>query len=266
MKVEELLIYDGYVTIELDAIGFCGYNNSVLWDPDYIWDMTRSKLEINGVKENRIREEDIETLYSSIDVAQYKADMNEVYMGAYIDCINMVKPIIEEIEDEKVKMVSPQTISVNTDEIYQRVRIDMNNLKDLHQQCCENPIFENFIERAKSPDLVLRSSFAEIPSLNFEHWRDLEDLNMRELNILLHLSANLYNASLTKNNINKECEVICVESYIEPTLYIDPEVLDKMVPKHSVKKHEHIFNKSSKLATENSQRSSHSRKGAKRKR
>lgn len=142
----------------------------------------------------------------------------------------------------------------------------MNNLKDLHQQCCENPIFENFIERAKYPDLVLRSSFAEIPSLDFEHWRDLEYLNMRELNILLHLSANLYNASLTKNNINKECEVICVESCIEPTLYIDPEVLDKMVPKHSVKKHEHIFNKSSKLATENSQRSSHSRKGAKRKR
>lgn len=134
MRLEELLVNDGYVTTELDAIGFCGYNNSVLCDPD----------------------------------------------------------------------------------------------------------------------LVLRSSFSEIPSLDFEHWRDLEDLNMRELNILLHLSANLYNASLTKNNINKECEVICVESCIEPTLYIDPEVLDKMVPKHSVKKHEHIFNKSSKLVTEKS--------------
>lgn len=214
--------------------------------------MTRAELEINGIKEDRIREEDIETLYSSIDVAQYKADMNEVYMGAYIDCINGVVPIIEEIEDEMVQMVSPPTISVNTDEIYQRVRIDMNNLKELHQQCCENSIFEDFVERAKYPDLVLRSSFSEIPSLDFEHWRTLEYLNLRELNILLHLSANLYNASLTKNNINKECEVICVESCIEPTLYIDPEVLDKIVPKHSVKKHEHIFNKTSKLVTEKS--------------
>lgn len=266
MKVEELLVNEGYVTIELDAIGFCGYNNSVLWDPDYIWDMTRAELEINGVKENRIREEDIETLYSSIDVAQYKSDMNEVYMAAYIDCINEVVPIVEEMEDEKVQMVSPPTISVNTDEIYQRVQIDMNSLRELHRQCCENPIFEDFIERAKYPDLVLRSSFSEIPSLDFEHWRTLEDLNLRELNILLHLSANLYNASLTKNNINKECEVICVESCIEPTLYIDPEVLDKMVPKYSVKKHEHIFNKSSKLVIEKSQRSSHSRKGARRKR
>lgn len=266
MKLEELLVNDGYVTIELDAIGFCGYNNSVLWDPDYIWDMTRAELEINGVKENRIREENIEALYSSIDVAQYKADMNEVYMGAYIDCINRVVPIIEEIEEEKVRMVSPPTISVNTDEIFQRVRLDLNSLKELHRQCCENPIFENFVEREKYPDLVLRSSFSEIPSLDFEHWRNIEDLNMRELNILLHLSANLYNASMTKNNINKECEVICVESCIKPTLYIDPVVLDKMVPKHSVRKHEHILMESSNLVNEKSQRSSHPRKGARRKR
>lgn len=89
---------------------------------------------------------------------------------------------------------------------------------------------------------------------------------MRELNILLHLSANLYNASLTKNNINKECKVICVESCIEPTMYIDPEVLDKMIPKHSVKKHEHILMVSSKLVAQKDQDRSSSRKGAKRKR
>lgn len=265
MNVEDLLVNNGYAAIELDAIGFCGYDNSVLWEPNYVWDMARAELELNGVEENRIREEDIEALYSSIDVAQYKSDMNEVYMNAYIDCINMVKPVIEEIETERPEMVSPPPISVNVDEIYERVSIDMDFLKELHRKCCENPIFEDFIERGKYPDLVLRSSFSEIPSLDFEHWRNLEGLNMREVNILLHLSANLFNASLTKNNINKECEVICVESAIEPIQYVNPEVLEKIVSERKTKKHWHVTYEPSKRAAKKDQRSNRSRKGSRKK-
>lgn len=214
----------GEVEFELEALGFCGFYESSLWNSDSIED------DINWLLDNEGAESDLDKvgdLYCSIDVEKYQQEISEYYMEEYIDSINRVYPdLLKSIPEAKVEVSSPAYYNYSTDRIFQKVRLNTQKLKELHCEAMNSPKFESAIKEAFTP----RMGYMPLLSEKLSDWKEITHLDTTELNVLLNMQADL---KLREQlcGIKTLCEFRCEDTGIRPIDYIDQDLLYKIIGK-----------------------------------
>lgn len=215
----------GEVEFDLEALGFCGFYESSLWNSDSIED------DINWLLDNEGEESDldkVDDLYCSIDGEKYRQEISEYYMEEYIDSINRVYPdLIKSISEEKVVVSSPAYYNYSTDRIFQKVKLNTQKLKELHRDAMTSPKFESAIKA------TFASGMGYMPLLSdrLSDWKEVSQLNTTELNVLLNMQADLKLREQMICGIKTLCELRCEDSGIRPIDYIDQDVLYKIIGK-----------------------------------
>lgn len=214
----------GEVEFELEALGFCGFYESSLWNSDSIED------DINWLLDNEGEESDldkVDDLYCSIDAEKYRQEISEYYMEEYIDSINRVYPdLIKSIPEEKVVVSSPAYYNYSTDRIFQKVMLNTEKLKELHRDAMTSPKFESAIKET----FASRMGYMPLLSDRLSDWKEVSQLNTTGLNVLLNMQADL---KLREQlcGIKTLCELRCEDTGIQPVDYIDQDLLYKIIGK-----------------------------------
>lgn len=214
----------GEVEFELEALGFCGFYESSLWNSDSIED------DINWLLDNEGAESDldkVDDLYCSIDAEKYRQEVSEYYMEEYIDSINRVYPdLLKSIPEEKVEVSSPAYYNYSTDRIFQKVKLNTQKLKELHRDAMDSPKFESAIKETFAP----RMGYMPLLSDSLRDWKEIGQLDTTELNVLLNMQADL---KLREQlcGIKTLCELRCEDTGIRSIDYIDQDLLYKIIGK-----------------------------------
>ncbi|WP_288764983.1 hypothetical protein [uncultured Porphyromonas sp.] len=214
----------GEVELELEALGFCGFYESSLWNSDSIED------DINWLLDNEGEESDldkVDDLYYSIDAEKYQQEISEYYMEEYIDSINRVYPdLLKSIPEAKVEVSSPAYYNYSTDRIFQKVKLNTEKLKELHREAMASPKFEATIKETFTP----RMGYMPLLSDRLSDWKEITQLDTTELNVLLNMQADL---KLREQicGIKTLCELRCEDTGIRPIDYIDQDLLYKIIGK-----------------------------------
>lgn len=215
----------GEVEFELEALGFCGFYESSLWNSDSI------EEDINWLLDNEGEESDldkVDDLYCSIDAEKYRQEISEYYMEEYIDSINRVYPdLIKSISEEKVVVSSPAYYNYSTDRIFQKVKLNTQKLKELHRDAMTSPKFESAIKETFAP----RMGYMPLLSDRLSDWKEVSQLNTTGLNVLLNMQADLKLREQMICGIKTLCELRCEDSGIRPIDYIDQDLLNKIIGK-----------------------------------
>lgn len=215
----------GEVEFELEALGFCGFYESALWNSDSIED------DINWLLDNEDVECDsdkVDDLYCSIDAEKYQQEISECYMEEYIDSINRVYPdLIKSIPEEKVEVSSPAYYNYSTDRIFQKVKLNTEKLSELHRDAMTSPKFESAIKETFAP----RMGYMPLLSDRLSDWREISQLNTTGLNVLLNMQADLKLREQMICGIKTLCELKCEDTGIRPIDYIDQDLLYKIIGK-----------------------------------
>ena len=215
----------GEVEFELEALGFCGFYESSLWNSDSIED------DINWLLDNEGEESDldkVDDLYCSIDAEKYRQEISEYYMEEYIDSINRVYPdLIKSISEEKVVVSSPAYYNYSTDRIFQKVKLNTQKLKELHREAMNSPKFESAIKEAFTP----RMGYMPLLSDRLSDWKEITQLDITELNVLLNMQVDLKLREQMICGIKRLCELKCEDTGIRPIDYIDQDLLYKIIGK-----------------------------------
>lgn len=215
----------GEVEFKLEALGFCGFYESSLWNSDSIED------DINWLLDNEGEESDldkVDDLYCSIDGEKYRQEISEYYMEEYIDSINRVYPdLIKSISEEKVVVSSPAYYNYSTDRIFQKVKLNTQKLKELHRDAMTSPKFESAIKET----FALRMGYMPLLSDKLSDWKEVSQLNTTELNVLMNMQADLKLREQMICGIKTLCEYRCEDTGIRPVDYIDQDLLYKIIGK-----------------------------------
>lgn len=214
---------NGKVEFELEALGFPGFYESILWDADTvcasIWD------EYAGEFVRPLTDDEVEEIYSSINREAYERDVDDVYMSGYIDLMNCVSDgLITKLSTEGVRQHSPAHYNFSTDRIFQKVLLDLNELKAIHEKCIESKDFRQFLKDS----FTARDGWMPYLSEDIEDWKSLETLDGAELNVLLHYHVNSELKRTNDVDINESCEWTVFEEDKTPVNYVDMDVLNQL--------------------------------------
>lgn len=229
----------GELEFELEALGFCGFYESSLWNSDSIED------DINWLLDNEGAESDldkVDDLYCSIDAEKYRQEVSEYYMEEYIDSINRVYPdLLKSIPEEKVEVSSPAYYNYSTDRIFQKVKLNTQKLKELHRDAMDSPKFESAIKETFAP----RMGYMPLLSDSLRDWKEIGQLDTTELNVLLNMQADL---KLREQlcGIKTLCELRCEDTGIRPIDYIDQDLLYKIIGKEKEVEYQGLEHSSAK--------------------
>lgn len=222
---EATLAKRGDVEFELEALGFCGFYESSLWNSDSIEDDINWLLDNEGVESDLDKVDD---LYCSIDAEKYRQEISEYYMEEYIDSINRVYPdLLKSIPEAKVEVSSPTYYNYSTDRIFQKVKLNTEKLSELHREAMNSPKFESAIKETFAP----RMGYMPLLSDRLSDWKEITHLDTTELNVILNMQADLKLRELMICGIKTLCELRCEDSGIRPIDYIDQDLLYKIIGK-----------------------------------
>lgn len=235
---------NGKVPIDLYLLGFWGFRDSELMNYDGLFDIVKSDLKCEiGDWSVEVSDEDVRTLCDSADDEAFMKDMSEELMRDYIDCINETYPnLVEVIEGEPV--VLHHLSGFSSDEIHQKVLIDISTLEKLHAACIADPDFSNSLQRGDyETPFHLDSIDGRDLNNPDKSWDDLEVLGPLEINNLLYINANLNNGfnRLYYNNITEYCIDEALEDRGDtPHLYVDPRLMRQIASKYKNEKKKSI--------------------------
>ena len=229
---------NGKVPIDLYLLGFGGYYGSSLLCYDGLFDSLKDDLrEEIGDWLVEVSDDDVRALCDSVGEEAYKKDMNEVLMYAYIDCINETYPdLVETIEGEPVYLA--HLSGFGSDELHQKVLVDIAKLEELHSACIADPIFYKTLEKGDYElPFHLDSIDGRFLSDPDKPWDDLAILGPLEINNLLYINANLnndlgspYNTKFY--NITDCCFDHAMRSDVQLHSYVDPDLMEQIASKY----------------------------------
>ena len=230
---------NGKLPIDLYLLGFGGYvSGSDLLNYDGLFDIVKDDLkEEIGDCSVEVSDDDVRALCDSVDEEAYKKDMNEVLMYAYIDCINGTYPdLVEVIEGEPV--VLHHLSGFSSDEIHQKVLVDIAKLEKLHSACIADSDFFKALQKGnyELPFHLdsIDGRFLDDPD---KPWDDLAILGPLEINNLLYINANLNNGlGMWCNNITEYCIDRAVGSDVQLQCYVDPDLMEQIASTYKNKK------------------------------
>lgn len=231
---------NGKVPIDLYLLGFGGfYPGSDLLNYDGLFYGLKDKLqEETGYWSVEVSDDDVRALCDSVDEEVYKKDMSEELMSDYIDCINETYPdLVETIEGEPVYLA--HLSGFGSDEIHQKVLVDLAKLKELHTACIADSKFYITLEMGDYElPFHLDSIDGRFLSDPDKPWDDLEILGPLEINNLLYINANLNNDfdRWSCNNITEYCIDQALDSDVQLQFYVDPDLMDQIASKYKNKK------------------------------
>ena len=237
---------NGKVPIDLYLLGFGGYYGSNLLCYDSLFDIVKDDLnEEIGDWSVEVSDDDVHALCDSVNEEAYIKDMNEVLMSYYIDCINETYPdLVETIEGEPIQLA--HLYGFGTDELYQKVLIDIAKLEELHAACIADPNFPKALEKG---DYELPFHLNSIDGRELDNpdkpWDDLALLGPLEINNLLYINANLNNdLSSPYNtkfyNITECCFEHAILSDVQLQSYVDPDLMEQIASKYKNEKKKSI--------------------------
>ena len=234
---------NGKVPIDLYLLGFWGFRDSELMNYDGLFDIVKSdlKCEIEDLSVE-VSDDDVRVLCESVDDEACMKDMSEELMGDYIDCINETYPnLVETIEGEPVFL--HRLSGFGTDEIHQKVFVDIATLEKLHAACIADPDFSTTLQRGDyETPFRLNSIDGRDLSDPDKPWDDLAVLGPLEVNNLLYINANLYNGfnKLRYNNITEYCIDEALDRGDRSHLYVDPRLMRQIASKYKNEKKKSI--------------------------
>lgn len=234
---------NGKLPIDLYLLGFGGYYGSDLLCYDSLFDIVKDDLkEEIGDWSVEVSDDDVRALCDSVDEEAYKKDMNEVLMYAYIDCINETYPdLVETIDGEPVYLA--HLSGFGSDEIHQKVLVDIAKLEELHAACMADPDFFKALEKGDYElPFHLDSIDGRFLSDSDKPWDDLEILGPLEINNLLYINANLNNDfnRWNCNNITEHCIDQAWDSDVQLQFYVDPNLMEQIASKYKNEKKKSI--------------------------
>lgn len=237
---------NGKVPIDLYLLRFGGYYGSDLLCYDSLFDIVKDDLkEEIGDWPVEVSDDDVRALCDSVDEEAYKKDMNEVLMYAYIDCINETYPdLVETIEGEPVYLA--HLSGFGSDEIHQKVLVDIAKLEELHTACIADPDFFKALQKGDYGWPFHLDSIDGRFLFDFDKpWDDLPILGPLEINNLLYINANLnndlgspYNTKF--NNITECCFDRAKRSDVQLRSYVDPDLMEQIASKYKNEKKKFI--------------------------
>lgn len=209
------------MSVDLYAVGFPGYYESVLYNSDMLSDGD-VRDEYRHHVDFELSDDEVERLVDNFQLDGYKEATSVAYMDTYLDAVSQAYPdLIEKKTSASPVLDSPREYNYRTDYLYQPVEISKSKLGELRDECLSDP---NFLK--EYPDFP-----THITSDN------LTELGSGAISDLIHFGTNKYliEHNICETGLTDHCLYGVSDKGVDIFNYVDADrlVLDSIVAKHT---------------------------------
>lgn len=207
--------------MDLYAVGFPGYYESVLYNSDMLSD-DDVRDEYRHHVDFELSDDEVERLVDNFHFDGYKEATSVAYIDTYLDAVSQAYPDLVEKKTSYFPLVdSPREYNYRTDYLYQPIEISKSKLGELRDECLSDP---NFLK--EYPDFPTHVSSDNLAGLGSEAISDL---------IYFGTNKYLIEQDICETGLTDHCLYGVSDKGVDIFNYVDADrlVLDSIVAEHT---------------------------------
>ena len=209
------------MSVDLYAVGFPGYYESVLYNSDMLSD-DDVRDEYRHHVDFELSDNEVERLLDNFQLDGYKDATSVAYMDTYLDAVSQAYPdLIEKKTSASPVLDSPREYNYRTDYLYQPIEISKSKLGELRDECLSDP---NFLK--EYPDFPTHVTSDNLAGLGSEAISDL---------IYFGTNKYLIEHNICETGLTDHCLYGVSDKGVDVFNYVDPDrlALDSIVAEHT---------------------------------